>query len=251
MLRPVSLMTVSPRSTPVPVGSVWRCTVEAGGELADAFIKPIPHYGIVREVLCSLIAQEVGLPVLRPGIVRIEDTRLREFGHLAFGTLAVETRELQGLYDDSVLRTQLARWRHLALAIAFDEWIANGDRTPRNLLFRGAGEFVLIDHGEALPDGLTAHGSATANLLARLAYADVTRDVEREAVRRVQEAATRFNDVDMTAVETASLAGSWDPDGMLRECRRLLADRLPYLPGQIVRRFGDRQQHLPMEPDRG
>ena len=225
--------------------------MHVGDRIADAYIKPVPVYQIVREVLCGLIAQDVGLPVLRPGVVRLEGTPLGDQGRFAFGTLATESRELQGMRDDAVLRNQLARWPHLALAIAFDEWIANGDRTPRNLLFRGASDFVLIDHGEALPPDLAPDGAPTTNLLARLAYTDVSRDEELAAVRRVQQAATRFSRVDMVAVENASLAGSWDPDAMLRECCRLLTDRLAYLADLIAQRFGDRQRNLRIQPGRG
>ena len=178
----------------------------------------------------------------------MEDTPLRDHGRFAFGTLATDVRELQGMRNDTVLRSQLPRWRHLALAIAFDEWIANDDRTPSNLLFRGASEFVLIDHGDAIPSGLAPDGASTTNLLARLAYSDVSRDEELAAVRRVQQAATAFSRVDMAAIENASLAGSWDPDAMLQECCRLLTDRLPNLPDLIARRFGDPQQNLRIQP---
>ena len=250
MLQPVSLMTVLAGSTPTAIGSVWRCTVHVGDRLADAYIKPIPLYQVVREVLCALLAQDVGLPALRPGVVRVEDSPLGDRGRFAFGTLATDVRELQGMRNDAVLRSQLARWRHLALAIAFDEWIANSDRTPSNLLFRGAGDFVLIDHGEAIPPDLAPDGASTANLLARLAYSDVSRDEELAAVRRVQQAATAFSRVDMAAIENASLAGGWDPDALLRECCRLLTDRLPNLPDLIGQRFGDHQQNLPIQPGR-
>lgn len=244
-------MTVLAGSTPTLSGSVWQCTVHVGDGLADAYVKPIPLYQIVREVLCALIAQAVGLPVLRPGVVLVEDTALRDHGRLAFGTLAADTRQLQGLRDDTVLRNQLARWQYLPLAIAFDEWIANADRTPRNLLFRGASDFVLIDHGEAMPPDLKPDEVSTANLLARLAYSDVSRDEELAAVRRVQHAATVFSRVDMAAIENASLAGSWDPDAMLPECCRLLSDRLPNLPDLIAQRFGDRQRNMLIQPARG
>ena len=60
-----------------------------------------------------------------------------------------------------------------------------------------------------------------------------------------------FSRVDMVAVENASLAGSWDPDAMLRECCRLLTDRLAYLADLIAQRFGDRQRNLRIQPGRG
>ncbi len=161
-------MTMPPGTVlPSQVG-VWPCTVQVDDKLADAYVKLVPKYQIVREVLCALIAQAVGLPSLRPGVVQLHAADLDTSESFAFATLAVEQHHQPRMRDDSVLRAQLSRWPHLALAIAFDEWIANADRTIGNMLFRGVGDFVLIDHGEAIPSGLAADGPVT-NRLARLA----------------------------------------------------------------------------------
>lgn len=250
MLRTAQLMTMPPGTVlPSQVG-VWPCTVQVDDKLADAYVKLVPKYQIVREVLCALIAQAVGLPSLRPGVVQLHAADLDTSESFAFATLAVEQHHQPRMRDDSVLRAQLSRWPHLALAIAFDEWIANADRTIGNMLFRGVGDFVLIDHGEAIPSGLAADGPVT-NRLARLAYPDVSRDEERSAVHRVQQAAVVFNDVDLKAIETASLAGHWDPDGMLRECSRFVADRLIHLNDLIAQSFGVQQRTLTLQPRQG
>ena len=41
---------------------------------------------------------------------------------------------------------ELSRWDHLPGTLAFDEWVANTDRNVTNLIRRGPGDFVLIDH---------------------------------------------------------------------------------------------------------
>ncbi len=170
----------------------------------------------------------------------------------AFGTaFTPDQRMLRVTHDDSEVRDQVARrWQHLALAIAFDTWIANQDRTVRNLLHRGAGDFVLIDHGEAIPSGMEVDGSVP-NLLARLAFADVSHDELRAATRRVQEAADVLQGVDMDRIELASLSGHWDSGGMLRECCRFLSDRLPLLDELIVTSLGAGQPELPLARQRG
>ncbi|PMN51713.1 hypothetical protein BCT31_17695 [Vibrio lentus] len=56
--------------------------------------------------------------------------------------LAVDNDQANALFD---------AWEHLDLVIAFDEWIANPDRTMCNYLFSPAdNDFWLIDHGSAL-----------------------------------------------------------------------------------------------------
>ena len=138
MLQTVQLMRVPPNSVPERDRGVWRSAVLVEDKPVDAFVKLVPTYQIVREVLCALIAQDVGLPVLRPGVVLLDDAPFETSERFAFGTLATPERSLQrSMNDDTVLRSQLSRWAHLPLAIAFDEWIANSDRTVQNLLFAG------------------------------------------------------------------------------------------------------------------
>ncbi|POC41184.1 hypothetical protein CRN50_01965 [Vibrio vulnificus] len=56
--------------------------------------------------------------------------------------LAVDNDKANALFD---------AWEHLDLIIAFDEWIANPDRTMCNYLFSPSdNDFWLIDHGSAL-----------------------------------------------------------------------------------------------------
>ena len=243
-------MTMPGRVLPDQPG-VQRCPVQLGDEVVDAFVKHVPLYQVVREVLCALIAEEVGLPVLRPGLVRVDGPRPPDQSNFAFATLALSTSPLRGMLDDAEMRRQLGRWPHLALAIAFDEWIGNGDRTPANLLYRGADEFILIDHGEAVPANMAPHRASTANLLARLAFADVSRDEEHLALRRVNLAAARFHELDMMSIQVASQAEHWDAAGMLAEVCRWLTDRLDHLNDLLAKRLGIRQQSLPMQPRNG
>src|SRR3546814_1489007 len=48
--------------------------------------------------------------------------------------------------SDKLLTAELCRWPAVTAACAFDEWLANVDRYPRNLLRRGHADFCLIDH---------------------------------------------------------------------------------------------------------
>ena len=144
------------RRKPVP-GSpdVWQCPVRVGDSLTTAYVKPIPKYRLVREVICALVAQAIGLPVASPGGASLDGAEIETSERFAFATLP-HGLSARSMVDDPVLREQLSRWSCLHSAIAFDEWIANPDRTPQNLLFRGTSDFVLIDHGDAIAEGLSA-----------------------------------------------------------------------------------------------
>lgn len=155
-LESTKLLTVLPGGKPVP-GSpdVWQCPVRVGDSLTTAYVKPIPKYRLVREVICALVAQAIGLPVASPGVASLDGAEIETSERFAFATLP-HGLSARSMVDDPVLREQLSRWSCLHSAIAFDEWIANPDRTPQNLLFRGTSDFVLIDHGDAIAEGLSA-----------------------------------------------------------------------------------------------
>ena len=149
MLETVRPMRVLPGGSRLTTaGNVWRCPVQLADGTDVAFIKPLPPHQLVREVTCALVAQAVELPVVQPGVATLEDAEMDTNAQFAFASLEVDTQSAMRLRDDTVLRSQLSRWPSLRTAIAFDEWIANADRTIDNLLFRDTSDFVLVDHGE-------------------------------------------------------------------------------------------------------
>lgn len=228
---------------------VWQCPVKLDDSLSTAYVKPIPKYQLVREVLCALVAQAVGLPIAPPGVASLEMAEIETSERFAFATLP-HGWSARSMVDDPVLRKQSSRWPCLHSAIAFDAWIANPDRTPQNLLFRGTSDFVLIDHGEAIAQGLNAD-SQVRNWLARFMSSDLKRDEERVAVQRVQGAAARFKEVDFDRIQLASLAPGWQGDDMLGECCRFLTDRLNHIDSLIEQAFGLSQQTLPFREPLG
>ena len=240
-------MTVLPGGRRYRAGSnVWQCPVQLSDGFGTAYVKVIPPYQLVREVVCGLVAQAAELPIVEPGVALLDNARLEDVeSRYAFATLAVHEGANQRIRDDYVLREQLSRWPDLRKAIAFDSWIANSDRTPANLLFRSPSDFLLIDHGEAIPAGMSADAHVT-NRLAQLAFFDVSRVEEDLAVQRVQHAAAAFDEVDFEKIAVASLSQGWDGESMLRECCRFLEDRLRYLDDLIVSSFGAGQQSLPV-----
>ncbi len=237
-------MTVLPGGKPI-TGSpnVWQCPVIVDDSTATAYIKPIPKYQLVREVVCALVAQSIGLPVACPGVADLERAELDTTERFAYATLP-QGLSARSMRDDPVLRDQLSRWSGLHAAIAFDTWIANPDRTPQNLLFRGASDFVLIDHGEAMAQGLSAD-SHVPNWLVTFMSSGLKRDEEPVAIRRVQEATALFQKADFDRIRIASLAGGWHGEDMFDECCRFLTDRLRHIDRLIEQAFGVSQQRLP------
>ena len=207
--------------------------------------KHTPHHQLVREVLCNLLAQMVGIPVPTPCVLDIRESELWDGGdsfvfatrYAGYSDLLQRTRESPTVVD------RLVSWPSFLVSIAFDEWIANEDRTLSNLLFAGRREFLLIDHGEALPNHMDK-GTKFRNSLARHLIASEPRTARQSLARRVKDSCTSFGQLNYGQLETAALLGAWKGNPEFGECMRLLQDRVNELPALIEEEFHVGQAQL-------
>ena len=220
-----------------------RANTTAGTELV-AF-KRIPRHQLVREVLCNLLAQMVGIPVPTPFVLDIRESELWDGAEpFVFGTRYVGYRDLlQRVRQSPTAVDRLVSWPSFLASVAFDEWIANEDRTLSNLLFAGRREFLLIDHGEALPNRMN-EGTKFRNGLARHLIASEPRTPRQSLAQRVKESCAEFGQLDFRQLEIAALLGSWNGNPEFGECLRLLRDRVNELPALIEKEFQVGQAQL-------
>jgi hypothetical protein len=119
----------------------------AAGDVV-AVCKHLPRQAFLTEMLCALLGRALSLPIPEPLIVIHAETQ-----EALFGSVDIEhpnlTRHLRHI-DSETLRRRLLQWRSFAAAGLFDEWIANADRHPGNILHDGGAGFWLIDHDQAL-----------------------------------------------------------------------------------------------------
>ena len=213
-----------------------RARTTAG--ISRVLVKRIPLRELVREALCNLLAQALGLPVPAPYILDVRQSSwfTSDTSHV-FGTGYGHGRSLvRAARQAPATLDHLLQWPFLFAAIAFDEWIANGDRTAGNLLYMGTKEFQLIDHGDALPSPISPT-TKLANRLARHLVASDTTARQQDLSRSVLESCANFGDVDFDQIELAAMSSSWGGEQMLRECIRLLSDRRMQLPMLIEEEF--------------
>lgn len=141
-----------------------------------AFSDLIPSTGranrsLPNEVIGYLFAEYFGLPVPQTaGLVALEAKHLPErppwLHHDAvvpawwtgeIGGKSLRAHIIHGRLPHSalapslsILRTEMLACATVPSIIAFDEWIANEDRHPGNLMRLGIGNYCLIDHGHVL-----------------------------------------------------------------------------------------------------
>lgn len=133
-----------------------------------SFVKTFPaqfvQNGISHEIAAYLLALEAGLPVAKEAYVMRMKTEMLfriypeykavlatdEGYSYAWTTQAIDGRPLRYLHSvtEPELQKRLLKWGDLAAVLAFDDLIANEDRTKDNLIAINNGSFVLIDHAE-------------------------------------------------------------------------------------------------------
>ncbi len=134
----------------------------------QAFIKTFPtkfvENGLANELIGYLVAREGGLPVAEEAYILIlpsellfrchpdfkSDIATVEGINVVWATSAVEGHPLKYLHPlrDPYLRKRLLKWQGLPTMLAFDDLVANQDRTEDNLVCIHNGSMVLVDHAD-------------------------------------------------------------------------------------------------------
>ena len=147
------------------VNDVWRGMVLTSDlSQRPAIIKDLDQRELVNELLASVLAAQLGLPVPEAyiGIVLNTDLNVTKAPTMVGGERMVFvstdvmspnlTQQIQnvgsGLGTD-LLFDNVIKWSELGKLYAFDTWIANIDRHAGNLLIGGKSKYWLIDHGRS------------------------------------------------------------------------------------------------------
>lgn len=181
-LEKIAVAELLPGATPFDdtnVNPVYKGMVGLpNGDDLPAFIKFIDRRAILIESLCAIIGRGLNLPIPTPVLVIVPDDAnpSPSYTHdIAFASLDAGYPSIRKLVTvqqqvdrklAQPIMERLAKWKHLARSVVFDEYIANTDRQIGNLLYDGLNDFVLIDHERCLADHLTPEQIAHPNNLA-------------------------------------------------------------------------------------
>lgn len=134
----------------------------------QAFIKAFPNRfartGLENELVGYIIAREEGLPVADEAYIMVLPSELlfrchphfkselstTEGYNVVWATSAVDGPPLKYLHPlkDLALKKRLLKWSKFPSMLAFDDLIANEDRSEDNLICISNGELVLVDHAD-------------------------------------------------------------------------------------------------------
>lgn len=142
------------------VNETYLGHIDSANQRHKAYIKVLNEKQLVNELLANTLGRLLSLPIPRGFLLRVkpsdlpESTLLKGLDEevLVFGSQALKYPSLARRYkSDSV---EVSRWlkanfKILDETIIFDDFVANIDRNPGNLLVGGGGEVWLIDHGHS------------------------------------------------------------------------------------------------------
>jgi hypothetical protein len=134
-------------------------------------------------------------------------------------------------------------WNEWAVCMTFDEWVANPDRNPGNILFGGPGDIWLIDHSHCFtgpnwnPPDLVPNG-AWRNMIAENRIPTLTLPERMEARRRVAEMIPTLAAVNCPSVFLASRAGNFMPPEDSAAVQSFVSSRVSHLYDILSARLG-------------
>ena len=160
--------------------------------------------GLVNEAVGHLLAKACGLPVAPHAfVIDVSGQRLLEAhaslrgsinaanSYPCWATSAVHGALLNpkhGLIIDN-----LRKWSLLPKMLAFDDWVANSDRTAANIVCTGKQQLTLIDHGHIagslywMPDMLPAEGRFSSPILPEIWPKSLPRAIASQMVQNAAE----------------------------------------------------------------
>lgn len=216
-----------------------------------AFIKVLPRSKLLVELFAAVVGRAHDLPIPEPFLITVQGHQLEGFTEpqarfWAFASLDTESPSLSRLTrDPAVAALHLRRWKRVSEAVAFDAWLANPDRTTKNILLSDNGEHVgLIDHEEALATWLTPE-QACANELMALLCADADDFTRRRHLKSAHKACLDYPRTPLAHLQpSCSWALQFTTQTEVERLVAFLTERIRHLPDLLSTAAGVQQHPL-------
>lgn len=166
MLPKIQLANVVPGAVlvgkdDIGVNETFVGLIETSTDSFRAYIKILNSKQLINELLCSVIGRALDLKIPQGYLLRVSSDDLPDSNllkshtgeALAFGVRDIGHPSLKRRIANNgevFLDILLKEWNEWDDAVIFDDWVANIDRNPGNLLVGSADDVWLIDHGHAL-----------------------------------------------------------------------------------------------------
>jgi len=201
----------------------------------DAHVKLSTGDGrrLYAETLAAATAHALGLSAPRAYMVMVYPSAYPELAEPTWGFGSITQHPaiaapLSG--NDQETYAAIQRWASFHALCVFDEWFANNDRTPENLLFDGR-SFTLLDHGEALPESLSPrHRAPGGNIQLDRAALTLCEFEKHQAIKKLKLAGAIIPAIPIHHAKKA-INARWtqNGEGIIDDMTAFLHARVPHL----------------------
>ena len=236
----------------------YRGIIETPTGKIPAYVKLLGPKTLVNELLSTLLGQASGLPIPNGFLVTVtaEDYPESEFlkgqrleSTLAYGSTNADAPSLARRYtvdnqdEDGAFDVLFSIWDGWQEAVVFDEWIANSDRHPGNLLIGAKNTIWLIDHSHAFKGPMWHRSdlqpaSYTKNLLAIHIERKMTASAKLKLKGVISSQATTYKSLQMDVIINDSKAGIFLGDEDVNALTKFIKERIEKLPDLLSEHIG-------------
>ncbi|MFG0430316.1 HipA family kinase [Serratia liquefaciens] len=230
----IEIATLLPGAEPFSdsnINQTWKGHVRTATDTVVVFAKIIDPREICVESFCATLGRQLGIPIPKPFLILADSSTLNvvpEGQHaLMFGSEDAAYPSFRRYANCVESYEKLQNFKASLDVGVFDEWIANHDRNVGNILYDGGDDFLFIDHGLAIPQGLQAHTPASDNNILRVLFAIKSEMEKFRDLRTTSQTITpMYRSLNLEEIMISTQASRFIPDAVIKEILSFLTDRL-------------------------
>lgn len=241
----IEIATLLPGAEPFSdknVNQTWKGHVRTISDTVVVFAKLIDPREICVEAFCAVLGRHLGLPIPKPFLILADSSTLNVVPEgknvLMFGSEDANYPSFRRYADCSQALEKLKNFKASLDVGVFDEWIANHDRNIGNILYDGGDDFLFIDHGFALPQGLPANAPAQDNNILRVLFSFKSEmDKFRDLRTTSQSITPMYQAITLEDVMASTHSSQFIPTDIINDILSFLTNRLSSIESLIRSRL--------------
>lgn len=233
----------------------YKGVIETPSGKVSAYVKLLHKKALANELICTVLGRAAGLPIPPGYLVEVKrddypDSEYLKAQNLEF-TIAYASEDLNSpslarrfdISDEEAFNVLLAGWDSWEPALLFDEWVANADRHPGNLLVRTLSDVWLIDHTHAFRGPNWYHSdlkptSYSKNIIAEHVERTLTLPKRQRLLKTLEHLTVEFKSLTVPDLVQKSCATSFLSVGDIEALSTFLVERVTSLPVLVSKHIG-------------
>ncbi len=224
------------------INQTWKGHAQTSDDIVVVYAKIIDVREICVEAFCAILGRKLGIPIPKPFLILADSSTLSEVPDgqhaLMFGSEDAAYPSFRRYANCQQAYEKLQNFKASLDVGVFDEWIANRDRNVGNILYDGGNDFLFIDHGLALPQGLSSDSPAIDNNILRALFS-IKSEIEKFKTLRTaaQTITPMYNTLNLTEIMDSTQSSRFVSGEVIKEILTFLTDRLSSIESLISSRL--------------